>query len=134
MGLDMFACRASQQLVGDKQLGDELAQALFADGKPRPGVAADFAYWRNFDALHGWMDALYRRKGGTGMFNTTPVRLMPEDIDRLEAEIDSLVHTTGFFFGPQEYTDDDKQEVREFIARARVAFAEGDAVICDSSW
>ena len=134
MGLDMFAYRASQKLVGDKQLGDELAQALFADGKPVPGVDRDFAYWRKFNALHGWMEALYRRKGGTDTFNLTTVRLMPEDIDRLEAEIDSLVPTTGFLFGPQEYTDDDKQEVREFIARARVAFAEGDAVVYDSWW
>ena len=98
----------------------------------------DFAYWRKFNHLHGWMEQLYRKKGGShDSFNCTTVRLNAEDLDRLEsmAAMKALVPTEGFFFGGQELFDDnDKQEVLEFVKKARNALNDGKAVFYDSWW
>ena len=98
---------------------------------------SDFAYWRKFNNLHGWMEQLYHKKGGTETFNCTTVRLMPEDLDRLEsmAIMKALPPTEGFFFGGQEqFTDEDKEDVLAFIAKAREAIADGYAILYDSWW
>lgn len=98
---------------------------------------SDFAYWRKFNHLHGWMEQLYRKKGGTETFNCTTVRLMPEDLDVLEslAKAKALAPTEGFFFGGQElFDDDDRDTVLEFIAKARQAIADGYAILYDSWW
>ena len=98
----------------------------------------DFAYWRKFNHLHGWMEQLYRQKGGTqDSFNCTTVRLMPDDLDRLAslATMKALAPTAGFFFGGQEpFGDEDKEEVLAFVAKAREAIADGYAVLYDSWW
>lgn len=98
----------------------------------------DFAYWRKFNHLHGWMEKLYREKGGVAAsFNCVTVRLMPEDIDRLEsmARLKALAPTEGFFFGGTEvFDDDDRETVLTFVAQAREAFAGGFAVLYDSWW
>lgn len=98
----------------------------------------EFAYWRKFNALHGWMQDLYERKGGTDpAFNCNTVRLMPEDIDELEqaAQNKLLAPVPGFFFGGQdEFSDDDRDDVLAFCAKCRVAFDEGNAVFYDSWW
>jgi hypothetical protein len=136
MGLDMYAYTAPAELVGDQQV--DLNGKLFADGKPVEGVDTDFAYWRKFNHLHGWMNQLYDRKSGTSAtFNCNTVRLMPEDIDVLEslATLKALPATEGFFFGGNEpFSDEDRLEVLAFVAKARTAFSEGKAVIYDSWW
>jgi hypothetical protein len=136
MGLDMYAYTAPAELVGDQQV--DLNGKLFADGKPVEGVDTDFAYWRKFNHLHGWMNQLYDRKSGTSdTFNCNTVRLMPEDIDVLEslATLKALPATQGFFFGGDDpFDDDDKESILDFVAKARTAFSEGKAVIYDSWW
>ena len=136
MGLDMYAYTAPAELVGDQQV--DLGDTLFADGKPREGVDTDFAYWRKFNHLHGWMEQLYRKKGGTqASFNCTTVRLMPEDLDVLEslAKAKALTATEGFFFGGYDLFDDDcKETVLEFVQKARAAIGEGKACVYDSWW
>lgn len=132
MGLDMYAYRAPAAMVGDAQI--DLNNLLFEDGNAKPGVDTDFAYWRKFNALHGWMEDLWRKKGGQGTFNCTTVRLTPDDILDLELSIDIMEPRGGFFFGPQTYDQDDKDSVRAFIAKAREAFAAGDAVFYNSWW
>lgn len=134
MGLDMYAYRVKQELLGDAQV--DLEELLFEEGQTKDGVDREFAYWRKFNALHGWMHALYERKGGKDEeFNCNTVRLNEEDLDTLEAEVDSLVPVSGFFFGPTDpVTEEEKQEVRYFITKSREAIAEGDAVIYDSWW
>jgi hypothetical protein len=98
----------------------------------------EFAYWRKFNHLHGWMNKLYDKKGGTSeSFNCNTVRLMPEDIDVLEslASLKALPATQGFFFGGDEpFDDDDKESVLDFVAKSRIAFSEGKAVFYDSWW
>lgn len=99
----------------------------------------DFAYWRKFNILHGWMERLYREKGGTqASFNCTTVRLDPADLDRLEADAragENMTVTQGFFFGGDEAFDtDDQQEILDFCQRARQAQAQGLVVLYNSWW
>lgn len=136
MGLDMYAYTAPAELVGDQQV--DLNDKLFDDGKAREGVDTDFAYWRKFNHLHGWMEQLYRKKGDAQQsFNCATVRLMPEDLDALEslANAKALTPTTGFFFGGNEpFGDDDKECVLEFVAKCRAAIDDGKACLYDSWW
>jgi hypothetical protein len=136
MGLDMFAYTCDADSVGDRQVDIETR-----DEKGNHALAnfdRDFAYWRKFNHLHGWMHQLYARKGGTSeAFNCNTVRLMPEDINVLEslATLKALPAKQGFFFGSGEpFDDDDKESVLDFVAKSRVAFSEGKAVIYDSWW
>ena len=99
----------------------------------------NFAYWRKFNNLHGWMERLYREKGGASAdFNCDTVRLEPEDLDRLERDAkagDNLEPQAGFFFGSMEMlTVEDQEEILEFVARARTAQAEGMAIFYSSWW
>lgn len=96
----------------------------------------DFAYWRKFNHLHGWMEKLYREKGGESeSFNCCSVRLMPEDLDRLEQEASGLEAKEGFFFGHYGPMDaDDVLEVVTFVNKARDAIKAGYAVYYDSWW
>ena len=132
MGLDMYAYTAPIKLVEDKQTN--VQDCVFADGLPMEGVNTEFAYWRKFSALHAWMHSLYESKGGTGDFNCQQVRLMPEDLDKLEAaaKAKDLMPVAGYFFGNDEsFTDED---VLDFVVNARTAIADGQAVIYDSWW
>lgn len=95
----------------------------------------ELAYWRKHPDLHGWMENLYRRKGGTETsFNGDTVLLTEEDIDNLKIAVltRSLPSTSGFFFGESE------QEVNfedlEFIEKAKGAIKEGYTIYYDSSW
>jgi len=96
----------------------------------------EFDYWRKFNHLHGWMERLYRKKGGANdSFNCNTVRLMPEDLTQLENEASGLEATEGFFFGSTAPIDaQDVAEVFTFTAKARAAIAEGYAVYYDSWW
>lgn len=131
MGLDMYAytCKASD--IGDKQVDIDVSS-------DSAEIDRDFAYWRKFNHLHGWMEQLYIKKGGISQeFNCNTVRLMPEDLDVLEsmARLKSLAPTQGFFFGGDTpFNDDDRDEVLKFINKARTAIADGQAVIYDSWW
>ncbi len=120
MGLDMFAYKTT----------DPIAEVDF---KAHEGDE-QIAYWRKHPNLHGWMEALYHRKGGTQKFNCATLRLDAADIDALEQAINEngLPHTTGFFFGQSE--PDDNETDRTFIAAARLALAEGYSVYYDSWW
>jgi hypothetical protein len=125
MGLDMFAFAVPANEAGDAQV----------DVSPPEGYE-EVAYWRKFNHLHGWMERLYRSKGGTAdSFNCVTVRLMPEDLDQLEKDLASgLPPTAGFFFGGPEIYPEDVDRTREFIAKARGLINSGEAVFYDSWW
>lgn len=133
MGLDMYARSFDPaKLVGDP---NQQINLQFAD----PGEdTEEMAYWRKFNHLHGWMKRLYNAKGGTETFNCEKVRLMPEDIDKLEEDLKDpasrLPATAGFFFGSDEWQPGDEEDLREFIANAREQFAAGRGVFYDSWW
>jgi len=126
MGLDMYAFIVDAEVarggVVDVALGD---------------TATEICYWRKFNALHGWMEDLYRQKGGSKeSFNCTTVRLTANDLDRLEMDTgnNKLVPVNGFFFGAQEIDSEDLESVSDFVKVARQALADGKAVFYDSWW
>ena len=126
MGLDMYAFTVDATTVGDGvtdvALGDNAMQ---------------ISYWRKFNALHGWMEDLYRlKKGLRHDFNCTTVRLDLSDLDRLEMDTgnNKLVPRNGFFFGSQEIYPEDIESVADFVKVAREAIADGKAVFYDSWW
>jgi hypothetical protein len=95
----------------------------------------DLYYWRKLNALHGWMERLYDKKGGTARsFNCVPVRLTEEDILQLQKDAPSLHPVQGFFFGSDEYSDEDKKEVLDFIEKALAVLKTGKEVYYDSWW
>ena len=122
MGLDQYAFRRPEKIEAATDFERDDGDGLIAQ-------------WRKHPNLHGWMQDLYVKKGGTDKnFNCNPVQLTPEDIDQLEKDVEAgkLPPTTGFFFGQScpEHADED----RAFIKAAREAFAEGDSVYYDSWW
>jgi len=127
MGLDMYAIALPADSVGDKVTDVEWLD----DNR------IELFYWRKFNALHGWMENLYRIKGGAkASFNCTTLRLDAKDLDRLEMDTgnNKLVPINGFFFGEQTIYPEDLESVATFIAKAREALADGKAVFYDSWW
>jgi len=99
-----------------------------------PDNYKEFFYWRKNPNLHGWMESLYRSKGGEGQFNCSPLRLTFKDIQDLEDAVkgEKLPHTEGFFFGHSRLEDD--QMNFEFIRQAREAIAMDMQVYYYSWW
>lgn len=120
MGLDMYACTIDH-----------------APEKPVDFEAKDYGelhYWRKHPNLHGWMEELYYRKGGTCTFNCVNLQLTAEDLDRLEVDVRhrALPHTEGFFFGASDGSE--IEDDLAFIAKARAALNDGDTVFYSSWW
>ena len=116
MGLDMFAYVTAEKLAS-------------AVDFPEPEKYDELHYWRKHPNLHGWMEALYVKKGGRDRhFNMSPLMLDSADLDRLEAAIKrkKLPATIGFFFGNSDGSEFDDD--LEFIAKARQAIALGNVV------
>jgi hypothetical protein len=129
MGLDMYAYSVKQE----NALGD------FDILKDDEGFsqAEEFYYWRKHHDLHGWMERLYRAKGGTKeSFNCVKVRLTMEDLQQLALDVSKghLPETTGFFFGDNPPDADSVERDMEFIGKAMAVVAVGDAVYYDSWW
>jgi hypothetical protein len=130
MGLDMYAFRVkAEDVIDDFNVRNE--------EQGREGDLEELAYWRKHHDLHGWMERLYRAKGGTKeSFNCVPVRLSMEDLNLLESDIlnNTLPETQGFFFGtnpPDEYS---REQDMAFISKAKIAVTNGAAVYYDSWW
>lgn len=127
MGLDMYAFA-----VKADSFGDRVVDVVLDDD------AVQISYWRKFNALHGWMEDLYRLKGGAkDSFNCTTVKLTANDLDRLEMDVgaNKLVPRNGFFFGQTDSIDsEDLESVADFVKVSRQCIAEGKAVFYDSWW
>jgi hypothetical protein len=121
MGLDMFAFVTAEDIPAVDFSEDIPAERLF--------------YWRKHPNLHGWMERLYRSKGGTaGHFNVVPVRLDAADLDALENAIKerALPETCGFFFGTSDGSE--TEEDLHFVKKARDALAQNKRVYYTSWW
>lgn len=132
MGLDMYAFS-----VAAADAGDNVVDLETNYGTDNEVEKTELFYWRKFNALHGWMENLYRLKGGTAVsFNCNTVRLDAKDLDRLEMDTgnNKLVPINGFFFGEQTIYPEDLESIALFIAKARQALADGNAVYYDSWW
>ena len=105
--------------------------------KSPEGEVTEIAYWRKHNALHGWMEKIYRKKGGTEQFNCVPVELNEIDLDLLELVISNglLPETKGLFFGgDSRFCEHYKAQTVEFIRVAREYLAKGWKVAYDSWW
>jgi len=121
MGLDMYACTLREP------------PATPVDFKAEE--VSELHYWRKHPNLHGWMEQLYREKGGTDdSFNCVNLQLTAEDLDRLAAAIRdrNLPQTEGFFFGASDGSE--IEDDLAFIAKARDALAAGLTVFYSSWW
>jgi hypothetical protein len=124
MGLDMWVF--STDYKPKKQVDFEI---------PESSESEELHYWRKHHDLHGWMENLYREKGGIKQeFNCILVQLTKEDIDKLEVDLtnNKLPETTGFFFG--EGKQDRIEDDLEFIVEAKRALNEGLTIYYDSWW
>lgn len=121
MGLDMYACTLRKAPAAPVDFEAEDPGQLY--------------YWRKHPNLHGWMEALYREKGGADpQFNCVNLVLTAKDLDRLEVAIrqGELPATSGFFFGHSDGSERDDDLA--FIAKAREAIAAGLTVFYSSWW
>lgn len=136
MGLDMYAYSVAEDFAPSNEVPTrEEWNLLFEDTDAAYSKPSQFHYWRKHPDLHGWMENLYRKKGGTEEdFNCVPVRLTEEDLDDLEEVVrgKDLPFTEGFFFGKSG--PEDKENDLAFIREARIRISEGYAVFYDSWW
>ena len=129
MGLDMYAWR-----VPADEVVDDFTIPLDAD---EHRIGEEFFYWRKHHDLHGWMEQLYRKKGGDKEhFNCVGLRLTSEDLAELQKVIDerTLPQTQGFFFGNNPPDDESDSNDLDFIDKAQEIINEGDAVYYYSWW
>lgn len=123
MGLDQYAVARRGEPVKNE------------DGHLEYPDQHEISYWRKHPNLQGWMENLYREKGGTEEFNCVEVEVTLEDLDELESAITgtALPETCGFFFG--ENSDDYyKDKDLQFIEDARQYINDGYTVVYSSWW
>lgn len=112
VGLDMYAYKVPKHHGNTTfNISDDIPQE----------DRRQFAYWRKFNALHGWMERRAREAGWTEEFNVVPFKLDAALLDQLESELDILEPVQGFFFGAQEVHPDDVRDAKTFIEEARSA-------------
>jgi hypothetical protein len=127
MGLDMYAYAVSPTDIvastPEMILKDDAAQD-------------ELMYWRKHAYLHGWMEKLYRERGGKESFNGVAIQLTLTDLEVLEKDIkeSKLPETHGFFFGNYPPDEETMREDLKFVEEARQAIAAGRVVLYNSSW
>ena len=125
MGLDMFAFAVSKRdAIGEFEMAKECEKE-------------ELHYWRKHHDLHGWMEKLYRDKGGDAdSFNCIPVELTVDDLDNLQQALldDNLPRTSGFFFGDNPPDLETMRNDLMFVQKCRIAIKEGKVVYYDSWW
>ncbi len=132
MGLDMYAYRIPKEsVINDFSFGNP---DFKFDGEE--DVREEIHYWRKHHDLHGWMENLYREKGGEEEFNCAYVRLTLDDLDRLEQDLkgSNLPETVGFFFGDNPPDDESLTDDLKFIQTARNIIESGDAIYYSPWW
>jgi len=91
--------------------------------------------WRKHASLHGWMENLFREKGGEGMFNCVALNLEAQDLLDLRETVEScdLPETQGFFFGSGN-DDYYKEQDLTFIEEALELIEAGYKIQYNSWW
>jgi hypothetical protein len=128
MGLDMYVWSVDAKKV---RILEDIDAEFVEDAEPE-----ELFYWRKHHDLHGWMENLYRERGGENDFNCVKVRLYPEDLDQLEIDLISnkLPQTSGFFFGNNPPDKETLESDMNFILKAREAIRDNKLVFYDSWW
>jgi hypothetical protein len=122
MGLDMYAYTTALELSAVVDF-------------PEPEDAQQLHYWRKHPNLHGWMEGLYRTKGGgSDDFNCDVVVLDSDDLDQLEEALTGreLPDTMGCFFGESDGSE--LPDDLSFVAKARAAIRDGKTIYYKSWW
>ena len=143
MGLDMYAYVAAKagqrnEFYEGAEFNEETREfENKTTTKPR-----EIMYWRKHPNLHGWMEQLWLRKGGSNEdsewgtnFNGIELELTHDDLDELERAVthNQLPGTSGFFFGDNA-DDYYREQDLEFIKNARAELFFGLKVFYNSSW
>lgn len=121
MGLDMYALATEEALPTPVDFADLPSEMIHC--------------WRKHPNLHGWMEQLYRKKGGSDeSFNDVNVELTADDLHQLEIDIRaaSLPRTEGYYFGVSDGSE--LEDDLAFVAKARAVLAANRAVYYTSSW
>ena len=141
MGLDMYVYKTKFKPTKEVDFTEEIYPSKDGQGYPDFNSPAapieDISYWRKHPNLHGWMEELYRKKGGTSTsFNGDPVALTLKDLAELKETVmeSNLPSTSGFFFGNSKSDVWERAKDLEFIEDAKAAILEGYTVYYDSSW
>lgn len=92
----------------------------------------ELMYWCKHANLQGWMENLYRERGGEGSFNCIDLKLSSEDLARLDKEHRNLEKASGFFWG--ETSEAKIEDTQEFIDNAFIKLTEGYEIIYYSWW
>lgn len=139
MGLDQYAYARRGAPETEKQEFEYLDDQGVKQTQTEISVIytdqVELAYWRKHPNLQGWMEDLYRSKGGDEDFNCVDVELTLEDLEQLEQDIEdkALPETQGFFFGSDSdyhYKEGDLQ----FISDARRHIKQGYKIVYTSWW
>lgn len=110
---------------------DQSAWLKSSDSEP-----VEIAYWRKHPNLQGWMETLYRSKGGTEKdFNCVSVDLTLTDLTRLMQDVimGCLPPTEGFFYG-SDADEFYKEKDLLFIQKAMAEILKGNEVYYTSWW
>lgn len=129
MGLDQYAY--ARKGLPETDFGSPRVEKVSVIHKDQ----LELAYWRKHPNLQGWMEELWKSKGGEGQFNCVDVELTLDDLNRLEEAIDGeeLPETRGFYFG----TDSDdfyREGDLQFISEAREHIEIGYKIVYTSWW
>lgn len=132
MGLDQYAYKVEKGLI------PEGVEIDFEIPESEERNDEDW-YWRKNNYLHGWMDALYRAKGGKESFNCVNLKLNKEDLLSLKDAIKNktLSETAGFFFGGDYDYYGEYGGVKndlKFVREALEAIEDGMDVYYSSWW
>ena len=126
MGLDMYAFSTKAKPKSE------------VDFETKNFKPEEVHYWRKHPNLHGWMENLYRDKGGdpNAAFNGECVVLTNDDLEDLEHDLKhwDLPETTGFFFGQSSLDDETLNDDLEFVRKARTEIENGRTVYYTSWW
>lgn len=127
MGLDAFAAVIDRKNIIKKKEYEVVIEDY------RYG---EVTYWRKHPNLQGWMERLYRTKGGIETFNGIFLPLNKEDIEQLHRDIinKNLPSTNGFFFGSDSDEYYHEQDLN-FIFMAYTILEDNDRILAYySSW
>jgi hypothetical protein len=123
MGLDQYAYCRKTHPGADFDFPDD------------PDTDHEVCYWRKHPDLHGFMEQLYRAKGGKEKdFNCVSLLLTKDDLAALKSAVTNgtLPKTAGFFFGSSENKSSEKD--LDFIRRAERLIDQGYFVYYTSWW
>ena len=110
MGLDMHLTGVKHvrlsgygsPVSGEVPISDKEARGLppSEDGFPLKSRSLDMGYWRKHPNLHGYI--VQNFAGGED--DCRPIELSEDDLERIVSAVksDSLIETTGFFFGASD--------------------------------